>query len=150
MRNMIFGISLLLCSLSALAQKNPVSWTFSANKIGGEEYELVLTADVESGWYIYSQHLDEGGPIPTSFEFEASGNVQLLGKTAESGPKRKEGLDELFGMNVIKYAGRVIFKQRAKITDASQPVRGTLEYMTCDDNQCLPPRTVVFEIPLKN
>lgn len=150
MRNIIFAISFLMFSLSAFAQKSPVSWSFSANKKSGQEYELVLTADIDNGWYIYSQHLDEGGPVPTSFEFKEGSNVQLLGETAESGAKRKEGIDELFGMNVIKYADRVIFKQRAKINDASRPIRGTLEYMTCDDNQCLPPRTVEFEISLNN
>lgn len=148
MKNFIVSIVSLFFALSLGAQPTPVEWTFGANQLDGGEYELTLTALVNDGWYIYSQHLDEGGPIPTSFTFRESDHYALVGQTEEEGPHRQEGMDELFGMNVVKYGERVVFKQRIRVSDASRPVEGQLEFMTCDDNRCLPPRTVNFRIPL--
>ncbi len=148
MKQLIFSIVSLFLAFSLAAQPAPVEWTFEATRVQGQEYELVFTAIVEDGWYIYSQHLDEGGPIPTSFTFQESAHYTLLGQAEEEGPHRQEGMDELFGMNVVKYGERVVFKQRIRVSDASRPVEGQLEFMTCDDNRCLPPRTVNFRIPL--
>jgi thiol:disulfide interchange protein DsbD len=148
MKNLILSIVSLLAVVSLDAQPAPVKWTFEANRVQGQEYELTFTALVNDGWYIYSQHLDEGGPIPTSFTFQESDHYALLGRTEEEGSHRQEGMDELFGMNVVKYGERVVFKQRIRVSDASRPVEGQLEFMTCDDNRCLPPRTVNFRIPL--
>lgn len=149
--NKIFSLAglLLLLSVSAFAQRSPVSWSFRADKVEGDTYQLVFTADVDNGWYIYSQHLDEGGPIPTSFSFEESKHFELLGETGEEARKRKEGMDELFGMNVIKFGEQAVFTQRIRVEDPSQPVKGSLEFMTCDDEQCLPPKTAPFEITLE-
>ena len=81
--------------------------------------------------------------------FSSSDHYTLIGKTEESGESRKEGFDDLFSMNVIKYAGRAVFSQHIRVTDASRPVEGSVTFMTCDDDQCLPPRTVDFQIPIK-
>lgn len=148
MKSFIVQIACCLFAVGLSAQPSPVAWTFDAARLGGQEYELRLTAVLDDGWYLYSQHLDDGGPIPTSFLFEESDHVVLLGETEEEGANRKEGMDELFGMNVVKYGERVVFKQRVRVSDANRPVAGQLEFMTCDDNRCLPPRTVEFEIPL--
>lgn len=148
MKNLILSIVSLFAVVSLKAQPTPVEWRFEANRVQGQEYELTFTALVNDGWYIYSQHLDEGGPIPTSFIFQESDHYALLGQTEEEGPHRQEGMDELFGMKVVKYGERVVFKQRIRVSDASRPVEGQLEFMTCDDNRCLPPRTINFRIPL--
>jgi len=148
MKNLIFSIVALVFAASLSGQPTPVEWTFEANRVADQEYELVFTALVNDGWYLYSQHLDEGGPIPTSFRFQPGDHYRLLGATDEVGDHRREGMDELFGMNVVKYGERVEFKQRIQVIDAALPVEGQLEFMTCDDFRCLPPRTLPFKIPL--
>ena len=45
----------------------PVHWNFEKNQISENQYELVFTADIDPDWAIYSQSVDEGGPIPTTF-----------------------------------------------------------------------------------
>lgn len=140
---------LLLFSTPVLAQMSPVSWSFRAEKVEHNLYQLIFTADVDDGWYIYSQHLDEGGPIPTSISFEKTDHFELVGGTEETANTRKEGMDELFGMNVIKFGEQAVFTQRIRVSDSSQPVKGSLEFMTCDDERCLPPKTVEFEIELE-
>ena len=142
---------LLIMTTSALqAQRpEPVKWSFST--LPGEEgaYELVLTAEVEPGWYLYSQHLESDmGPIPTSFHFDEQEGLTLEGETAETG-KKTEGYDPLFDMNIAKFAGEVRFTQNIRTDAQVEKVTGYLEFMTCNDEVCLPPREVEFSILLK-
>ena len=131
------------------AQLDPVSWSFEAKKISDTEYDLVLTAKVDDGWFIYSQYLESDfGPIPTSFTLEPHAAYELVGKTEEKGHK-KEGYDEIFEMNLVKFDGEVQFIQRINIKGEVSQVKGSLEFMTCDDERCLPPKMVDFAIPLE-
>lgn len=125
----------------------PVKWSFESNSLGNDEFELKFTANMESGWSIYSQHTSDDGPVPTAFEFESE-NFTAVGDVQETG-KKKEGLDPLFDVNVIKFIeGPVVFTQKVKVTDYSTPVSGYLTFMTCDDKRCLPPTDVDFEFAL--
>ncbi len=133
----------LFASVSLLAQENPVNWTFFAEKIGTDEYLITYSADVQPGWYIYSQNTDPGGPIPTAFYV----NDEVVEGVKEEG-KRKEGMDDLFGVNVIKFSGLVLFRQTLK-AKAGTNVAGYLEFMACDNEQCLPPKEVEFDILLE-
>ena len=123
----------------------PVKWTFEAKSLGDDMYELNMVANMDEKWSIYSQHTADGGPVPTSFEFE-SDNFEAIGEVEEKG-KKKEGPDPLFdGLNVIKFVeSPVTFTQKVKVTDASKPITGYLTFMTCDDARCLPPTDVDFE-----
>lgn len=149
-RNSILFCLLLFFSTHLTGQANPVRWTFQAQKSADGVYDLSLTAQIQSGWYLYSQHLEEGGPVPTTIRFTPAESYSLEGDTAESGDQRKEGYDDLFEMNVIKFAKRAVFTQRVRVSDPSKPISGEVEFMTCDDEQCLPPRTVPFSISLPN
>ncbi len=130
---------------------NPVTWSGKLNKVNDGEYDIVFTANMEDKWSIYSQFTEEGGPIPTSFEYDKADHFELVGKTKEEG-KKKEGPDKLFdGVNVIKFIkGPVNFTQKVKISDASKPVTGYLTYMTCDESRCLPPTEVDYYADLAN
>ncbi|MEM9991168.1 MAG: protein-disulfide reductase DsbD domain-containing protein [Bacteroidota bacterium] len=139
-------LSSCLLSITAFAQ-NPVAWSFDAKAIADDEYELTFTADVQDGWYIYSQYLDEGGPVPTAFYVNEENGLTVLGKPQESG-NRKAGYDEIFEMELVKFSGTVLFKQKVKTSNVDA-VKGYLEYMTCNDEQCLPPTEVEFTISLK-
>ncbi len=148
MRRLAFVCSFVLLTISAaLAQKGPVKWSFDAKQVEAGQYDVTFTATVQDGWYIYSQHIGDDGPIPTNFQFENKENFTFVGETTEEG-KRKEGYDEIFGMKLIKFAGTVTFTQRVSTKDAGQSLKGYLEYMTCNDEQCLPPTEVEFDIPL--
>ena len=48
---------------------DPVSWTFSQEQISSDEIELTFSAEIEEGWYLYSQNIADDGPVPTSFIF---------------------------------------------------------------------------------
>jgi len=126
----------------------PVKWNFGSKKLGNDEYELIMIATMDEGWSIYSQHTSDDGPVPTAFEFESK-NFEKIGAVEEKGTK-KEGMDPLFGVKVIKFPkGPVTFTQKIKMIDYSTPVSGYLTYMTCDDAKCLPPTDVDFSFDLK-
>ncbi len=142
----LFAFSLLLSGI-AFGQTNPVKWSYEAKKIANGEYDLVFTAHISSGWYVYSQYLEsQDGPIPTSFHFEENAKVQAVGKTAEAGDKH-EVFDDIFAMNLIKFSGETKFTQRVKIQSATT-LSGYLEFMTCDNEKCLPPSEVEFRFSL--
>ncbi len=132
---------------SASAQLEPVKWSFDVEKVSDTEYDIIFTAKIDKGWSVYSPYLEsDAGPIPTTFEFY-NNDLQAVGKAREEG-NRKEIFDELFGMNLIKFSGKARFTQRVKVNE-SNTVSGHLTYMTCDDESCLPPEDVNFEIALR-
>lgn len=145
MRAALLLLFSFLC-ITLSAQLEPVQWSFEAEKVSDTEYDIIFTAKIDKGWSVYSPHLEsDEGPIPTTFEFY-NNDLMALGKAKEEG-NRKEIFDEMFGMNLIKFSGKARFTQRVKI-NASNTVSGHLTYMTCDDESCLPPEDVNFEIAL--
>ena len=137
-----------MATLSSLAQLNPVKWSFEAIPVSKGVYDLVFTAHIQTGWYVYSQHLgSDDGPIPTTFHFDDNGAVERIGEVSEEGT-RHEGYDELFMMDIVKYSGSPKFTQRVKVKGPTT-VTGYLEFMTCDNERCLPPREVPFQFSLQ-
>ena len=149
MKKILLFVGMILMSGVLFAQRdNPVDWSFKAVKVDAKQYDLVFTADINDDWYVYSQHIDEGGPIPTAFYFNVEPGFKPEGETKEEGDYRKEGHDELFDMKVITFKEKATFTQRIKLTGKVESVSGYLEFMTCNGEQCLPPTSVEFEIEL--
>lgn len=143
-----FFLLFLLVSTSWITQAqmyDPVSWNFSVEDIKGDEATLVLTATIQNKWHLYSQFIDEGGPIPTSFSFNESKEYTPIGKVTES-PKAISAFDPNFDMQIAWHKDKVAFKQKIKLNQPKTTVKGMLEYMTCDDQNCLPPEEVEFAI----
>jgi thiol:disulfide interchange protein DsbD len=88
------------------------------------------------------------GPWPTSVVIDSIGGVQVVGEVAETGEKVIDGHDPVFDMQVKKFKGWATFTQRISTKDAATPVTGHFEYMTCDDEMCLPPATVYYILGL--
>jgi len=134
----------------AFAQLTPVKWSFEAEKVNDIEYNIIITANIDNGWSVYSQYLEsQNGPVPTSFQFYDGRDISLVGKTDESGMK-KESFDDLFGMTLVKYSKKAKFTQRIKIAGQPDSIKGNLTYMTCDATSCLPPTNLDFDIALNS
>jgi thiol:disulfide interchange protein DsbD len=125
----------------------PVKWSWKMEPLKNNEYNLIFTADIDKGWHTYSQYVEEGGPVPTSFTFEKNDAVVLIGKISEKGSKVIEGIDPFFGIHVKKFDERAIFTQRVKALK-NTVLKGSLEYMVCDESRCLPPETKEFAFEL--
>ena len=142
---MTFKKVLLLCLLAFCFSFNlhaqelePVKWETSVEKISDTEFNLVFTANIESGWYMYSQEESEGlGPYPTYFEYKnQEGNYKLEGNTTE--PKVKPKFDKVFEIDVKKFDDEAEFSQRISLlnTDLSV-IEVSVTHQACDDEKCI-------------
>lgn len=125
---------------------NPATWSGSVEKVNDTEYKLTFKADLQEGWYTYSQFTDPDGPIPTTFYYTEGEHYELVGKAEEIG-ELKKAPEPAFGPNVTvtKFVGsEATFVQTVKVTDTATPIAGELEFMACDNEMCTPPLPVSF------
>ena len=140
---------LLLISISALftAQvEKKVKLNYDIKSLGNNEYEAIVTANIENGWHIYSKDINpEVGAIPTEFKINSK-DIQLIGKATEIGKKHTE-FSEAFGTELVFLSGNVLIKQKFKVKNPEKPttVAAEFTYQTCNDKVCLAPETIEFE-----
>lgn len=140
MKNVVFGILTFLFAVNLNAQiHDPVTFTTSVEKISDSDFYLVVTANIDKGWHLYSQNVPENGPIPTAFQFVIDNDqFQLVGETIEG--KGHTSFDKAFGMDIKFFENTATFKQHIRLlTNDKIDIVGEVEYMVCDDTQCLPP-----------
>lgn len=143
-------ICLLLFITSVIAQsqeKNPVKWKTSVEKISDTEYDLKITAFINSGWYLYTQNSIEKGPSATTFMFDDSqGDFTLTGNTSEQEGKIIE--DPVFKVKVKTFEDQTIFNQKIIITGKQTSVKAIVEYMVGSSSKVLPVRSteIVFDL----
>lgn len=142
MKRLILILTVALFSASTYAQiHDPVKWRTSVEKVSDTEYNLVIKASIEPNWHLYSQNVPEDGPIPTTFTFTPSDNYELVGSTEEEEGKTVD--DPVFMMKIKYFENSTTFKQRIKVlTENTVKIAGEVEFMVCDDTQCLPPTYV--------
>jgi len=141
-------VILFVFAVSAKAQVlTPVHWSYGAKKLNNNEAVVFIKATIDDGWHVYSQTVKDGGPVKTTITFPASAEYILIGKTIEPTPITRN--EKVFKMDVSFFEHEVIFQQKIKLKAGQATVKGTLEYMTCNDHQCLPPDDVEFSIPIK-
>ena len=139
-------ITLLLIAFATIANAqihNPVKWKTAVEKINDNEYYLVTTASIEAGWKLYGQNIPPNGPVPTSFKYTQTPTFELVGKTEESKPIVKH--DKVFDMEIAYFYKQAVFKQRIKLLGELTSIKAEVEFMSCNDSNCLPPDTVDLE-----
>lgn len=124
----------------------PVQWQGAVVPTTGDSLVVQLTAVCEEGWHIYATVLPrEDGPLPTVFRFEPADGYVLAGAFQE--PEAVEKEDPNFGMLVRYHADTVRFVQPVLRTRPEAfTLHAEVEYMVCNDQTCLPPVTVPFQL----
>ncbi len=133
-----FFFLILLTGFLAQAQiHNPVQWDTEVKKISEDEYQLVINANIEDKWHLYSQELPEGGALPTVFIYENAGEkYELVGNTKESDAITE--FDKVFEMDLSYFAYNATFTQNIKVMDTSLArINAKVEYQACDDKACI-------------
>ena len=148
-RNWKVFIFLMFWSLSLSGQIiDPVRWQWTAENVTATEAELRFTAIISSGWSMYAIDIPEATlrPIPTSFTFEANPAFELGDMEQVIKPEVKP--DPHFNnLQIGKFHNIAIFRQKIKILKPENfIVKGEVEYMCCNDETCLAPKVVDFEI----
>lgn len=140
----LFGCCSFLFA-SAQLESNPVSWSYTAKKIGNKQYELYITAAIQGSWHIYSQNAGEG-PEPTVITFGKNPLVKFDVATKEVG-KLETKYDPNFKSTLKFYSNKVVFVKKITLkSSANTLVKGTISYMVCNDKKCLPPKEIQFSI----
>lgn len=144
MKKTILLVALLFSVIVQAQILEPVKWETSVEKISDTEYNLIATATIDKGWHLYSQIVPKNGPIPTTFAFEGNENYMKKGNTQED--KGVEVFDKVFSMKIKYFSDKAVFTQRIKATTSSKfTVTGTVEFMACNNNSCLPPTEIDLE-----
>lgn len=152
MKKIYLAIAFLFSANMLMAQmvKSPVSWSSSSKKVADKTYEITLTANIEDGWHMYSQTTPDGGPLPTKISYSKNPLVTVTGKTAKEIGDMEQKHEPLFGVDVKQFSDQVVFKQTVKLkANVNTALDVAVQYMVCDDHQCLPPTTKKFTIAFK-
>ncbi len=146
----LFILIFNLIAFSMQAQiYDPVSWNFTYEKKGDNLYDLVFTATIEEGSHIYAMDIPKGGPIPTSFTFDTISAYSLEGTPFEvTTPEEK--LDEAFGFKIKSFSGKAEFRQKIIGKSPSFSVTGLVNFMSCNNATCSPPKDLEFEIKIQD
>ncbi len=138
-----FTAFLFLMTTLAWAQPQAVTW--SASYENTDEHTIVTVhAEIAEGWHLYSQNLDEGGPIPTSFVLEDDAAFTTVGGWAEGEPHVE--FDPNFDMDLAYFSDAADFTIKLLPTEKEFTVKGELEFMVCNDEMCLPPTYEDFSV----
>ena len=81
-----------------------------------------------------------------SFKFTPNPLISFDGKVKEIG-KLEKSFDKNFNSVLKFYTNKVDFVQKVKVkSSVATVVKGKVNFMVCNDRQCLPPRDVPFTI----
>ena len=154
------GVFLLLASFLAFFTSSqaqilePVNWNFEVISDKDNNFELVANCNIDYKWHVYALNVSDDpeafGPIPTSLEFDTIPGVTILGNATE----KKEYIthfDPNFDMDLNYFESTASFARSFKINDPSVTrVNAELNYMACDDKQCIFPDPVNVKMIFEN
>ncbi|AXT55948.1 thiol:disulfide interchange protein [Aquimarina sp. AD1] len=152
MRNILLLLTTLLFSTTLFSQIfEPIKWESSVKEESENVYILSFAATLEKGWHIYSQKevdTDDIAPTATEFTFYNEEKAyELVGETIE--PEGIQKFDKVFEMDIKYFEDSVVFTQKIKRLDPSlKTVKVEVFFGVCDDEKCLAPDIVEFNLNL--
>jgi len=154
MKRLIASAALLLgLYATGFAQQGSakmVKWNFTSKKINDKTYEVHFSAVIDGKFHMYAQNVGVEGPLPTTFTFTKNPLISFNGKVKEVGNLIKKHEDVWGEKGTVNYFERTVdFVQVVQLkSKAKTNVGGKVEFMVCDDKQCLPPAEVNFKIDI--
>ena len=136
----IIFLAAVLAGIFAYAQapEATASWKVSSKETETNEYEIIFTAAIESGWHIYTT---DNKYNPTTLEFDSPAGYSPVGKlTQVTKPSKYEGDDVFFDT--------AVFSQKVKLEGDEATVRGELTWSGCNDQFCAAPEHFEFSMIL--
>jgi thiol:disulfide interchange protein DsbD len=136
-------VLLSIYSFSVISQ-NPVNWETNYDKF---KETITFSAEIESDWHLYAVYVPSpnDGPLPTVFSFEENINYTLIDSIQQLKPKII--YDKNFGLELAYYERKTSFYQKIKTQKKSFIISGNINYMTCNENMCIP-YDFAFEIKI--
>ena len=127
---------------SLLFAQNHVTWSFTYDNMNSN---IVINGTIDEGWHLYSQKTPaNSGPIPVTVIINKKNGLKLIGKCEEK-IEPHEIFDVNFDSKVYLFEHSYLAYQKIKIKNTNQII-GNVQYMVCNDRQCLPPIEVPFTL----
>lgn len=144
-----YRISILLASLFTLALlplyaqiETPVRCGAELVATGDHSAEIRFAATIDEGWHMYSTEIADG-PIAASVHFDTLEGAEAGTLTFTDGEEVNH-YDDMFGMEVRYFEGKVTFVQPLTLAAEDWKAVGYFEFGACNDQNCLPPTHVEF------
>lgn len=132
---LVLGIFLFHFTYAQVLQ--PVKWMVEKQQVSEKEFEIVFKATIEDKWHLYAQWLPDGNfSLPTRFEFDSISDVELIDTVLELS-KVHEEYEEMAGAISRFFMNEAVFKQKVRITGEKPYIKGLIDFMACDDAQCI-------------
>ena len=139
-------LAVLTATLTMAQSSKQVNWTYSTKKIAPMTYEVHMTATIGGDYHLYAQDAGGDGPIPTTFTFTKSPLFALNGAVQEKGQLIKK-FESAWNHDVKYYERTVDFVQVVKLkSNIKTSLAGKVEFMVCNDHECLPPADVDIKV----
>lgn len=131
MRKFFFLFWSLTFLISVNAQiVDPVKWKNSVRKKSENHYVLVLDAQIEKEWHMYSQFTPDGGSLPTEIKYINAGkDFKLIGKTKETGTHK--AFNDVFGVDEIYFENKAHFEQEIEVKAGLKTIDASVDYQAC-------------------
>ena len=127
---------------SLLFAQNHVTWSFNYDNLNSN---ILIKGTIEDGWHLYSQKTPaNSGPIPVTVYINKKKGLKLIGKCEEK-IEPHEIFDVNFDSKVYLFENSYLAYQKIKLKNTNQ-IKGSVQYMVCDDTRCLPPIEVPFTL----
>jgi thiol:disulfide interchange protein DsbD len=146
----MLSITVLLLVISACASgQTPVRWSLATGSPvsawkAGAKINVLITAQIDPGWHIYSITQPVGGPIRTQITVHRGSRFKRIGPVI--GPKPRRKLDDSFGMNVESYEGIANFRFPVLLSSEApvglRKLTVAVRFQACNGEKCLPVKTV--------
>lgn len=151
MRKIFLFTILGLFSLVVNAQYDQITWSTSSKDLGNEEFEIIIEADIQEHWHLYSQvipFLDEG-PLSTYITYSNGSDFEIVGTATESNVITK--YEEVWKSEISYFEDHAVFTQKIKrLNSSTSTFNGNVNFMICQDGMCLPPTDYTFEVSLES
>tara|TARA_B110000046_G_scaffold156144_1_gene166837 strand:- start:3312 stop:5276 length:1965 start_codon:yes stop_codon:yes gene_type:complete len=119
MKKLLF-IAAFLLAITSFAQtaEDPIIIETSVKKISDTEYDIIFSAELYKGWYLYSQHNPEDASLPLEITIkEGEAGYKLIGKATEKDTFKK--YSETWEKEEIVFKDNAIITQRIQLTNKS-------------------------------
>jgi hypothetical protein len=110
----------------------------------GKLSPVILHFRVAQGLHINSHTPSDKFLIPTDFSIPDSADVRLGAATYPPGTIISLAFDPKTKLSV--YTGEFAIQARIEATPGNHSVQAKLHYQACDQNQCMPPKTI--DVPI--
>jgi hypothetical protein len=112
--------------------------------VAGKASEIALHFRIAQGLHINSHTPQEEFLIPATFSIPEGSGVRLEGASYPAGEEFTLPLDP--GTKLSVYTGEFTIRARIVAAAGNHLVEGKLRYQACDNNACMPPKTIVVAI----